>query len=540
MRRTLPVTIASAAVLVVLLVRITPLLSHQPGEGGRGEEPRRSLVLTALDTDGDGTIGGAELAAAPSALATLDRDRDGRLAGEELRPAGGEPRGAPGETAPTSPDELTAILMDFDCNGDGRLTSAELPERFAGLLARADANKDAALTAAEITASAAATPAPEGEGGRGGGRGRGGDPLVLAIDADRDGAVSAEEMPTGTVGTTHARPQCRRAGDARRKPSDAWPTGRRARRAPLTDVRSPGSGTAMTRRLMFAVAAVVLCLSAAALWPRQARYERHHDHILGTSLDLAIVADSAAAADRAEAAALAEIARLDRILSGYSPESEFSRWARSVGEPHRVSPELFDVLALFDEWRARTAGALDPAAEAVVRVWQTAAQRQQLPTTWRRGVGHRGRQADALDARSRRAHRDPTIRDAAPPELVREELHRGTCGGGHAGGHRGTRCGGQHRGRPRGARCRGRDRGPDRSPRACRQRGADGSRHRPRSCGRHEWWLPSRRRDRGPALFTRRGPAHRAAHRTRVERHRRVAADDQCRGPGHRLLRARA
>ncbi len=136
----------------------------------------------------------------------------------------------------------------------------------------------------------------------------------------------------------------------------------------------------MTRRLMFAIAAVVLCLSAAALWPRLARYERHHDHILGTSLDLAIVADSAAAADRAEAAALAEIARLDRILSGYSPESEFSRWARTLGEPHRVSPELFDVLALFDEWRARTAGALDPAAEAVVRVWQTAAQRQQVPT----------------------------------------------------------------------------------------------------------------------------------------------------------------
>ena len=194
MRRTLPVTIASAAVLVVLLARITPLLSHQPGDSARGEGPPRSPVLTALDTNGDGTIGGAELAAAPSALATLDRDRDGRLAGEELRPAGGPPRGAPGEAAPTSPDELTAILMDFDRNGDGRLTSAELPERFAGLLARADANKDAALTAAEITASAAATPAPEGEGGRGGGRGRGGDPLVLAIDADRDGAVSAEEI----------------------------------------------------------------------------------------------------------------------------------------------------------------------------------------------------------------------------------------------------------------------------------------------------------------------------------------------------------
>jgi hypothetical protein len=45
-----------------------------------------------------------------------------------------------------------------------------------------------------------------------------------------------------------------------------------------------------------------------------------------------------------------------------------------------VSPELFDVLSLFDRWRVRTGGALDAAAEAITRLWQTAASDQRLPT----------------------------------------------------------------------------------------------------------------------------------------------------------------
>lgn len=45
----------------------------------------------------------------------------------------------------------------------------------------------------------------------------------------------------------------------------------------------------------------------------------------------------------------------------------------------RVSPELFEVLGLFDKWRERTDGALDAPAEAITRVWQAAAAEKRLP-----------------------------------------------------------------------------------------------------------------------------------------------------------------
>jgi thiamine biosynthesis lipoprotein ApbE len=38
-----------------------------------------------------------------------------------------------------------------------------------------------------------------------------------------------------------------------------------------------------------------------------------------------------------------------------------------------VSPELFEALSLFDQWRARTNGALDPAAQVVSELWRRAA-----------------------------------------------------------------------------------------------------------------------------------------------------------------------
>jgi hypothetical protein len=44
---------------------------------------RLDPVLAALDTDANGEISAAELAAAPTALKKLDRDGDGRLAVDE-------------------------------------------------------------------------------------------------------------------------------------------------------------------------------------------------------------------------------------------------------------------------------------------------------------------------------------------------------------------------------------------------------------------------------------------------------------------------
>jgi thiamine biosynthesis lipoprotein ApbE len=109
-------------------------------------------------------------------------------------------------------------------------------------------------------------------------------------------------------------------------------------------------------------------------------YTTHYENVLGTSFEMKVVSVSEATADEAEAASLAEIDREAKILSSWDPNSEFSRWFRTQGQPVHVSPELFEVLGLFDKWRGLTNGALDASAEAVSRVWQQAATEKRLPT----------------------------------------------------------------------------------------------------------------------------------------------------------------
>ena len=216
------------------------------GPGGRGRGPGLGLsgfsIFAALDTDGQPGLSAAEIDRAPAVLRALDKNRDGRVTADELPVVGrgraggrggfgpngrggfgGGPdredaggRGERGEgaggAAATTADDLTATLMAFDANKDGKLTRAEVPERLQGLFDRADADKDGALTADEIRKSAQAqsqsSPGARGGGegreGRGEGRfGRGGpfgaDPLVSALDANNDGALSTEEI--GAIST---------------------------------------------------------------------------------------------------------------------------------------------------------------------------------------------------------------------------------------------------------------------------------------------------------------------------------------------------
>ena len=105
----------------------------------------------------------------------------------------------------------------------------------------------------------------------------------------------------------------------------------------------------------------------------------HYENVLGTSMEIRLIADSDTAEERAEAAALAEIKQSNSVLSGYDSTSEFSRWARTRNQATHVSPELMEVLKLWDSWRKRTGGALSPAAEAVSRVWKNAETTGKLP-----------------------------------------------------------------------------------------------------------------------------------------------------------------
>jgi FAD:protein FMN transferase len=130
----------------------------------------------------------------------------------------------------------------------------------------------------------------------------------------------------------------------------------------------------MSSTLSIPLATIIL---ASSLGERQ--YSFHHENVLGTSLELKVTSRRLDDAERAEARVLAEIDRQAKVLSGYDPDSEFSRWAKTRGLAVPVSEELFEVLSRFDRYRSLTGGALDPAAEAVTRVWQTAAASNRVP-----------------------------------------------------------------------------------------------------------------------------------------------------------------
>jgi thiamine biosynthesis lipoprotein len=106
----------------------------------------------------------------------------------------------------------------------------------------------------------------------------------------------------------------------------------------------------------------------------------HYENVLGTSLELRVAAPSSEQARAASDAALAEIGRQAKILSTWDPRSEVNWWQGTSGQAVRVSPDLFRVLALYDHWQARTGGAINPSAQAIIEVWQRAARENRLPS----------------------------------------------------------------------------------------------------------------------------------------------------------------
>ncbi len=110
-------------------------------------------------------------------------------------------------------------------------------------------------------------------------------------------------------------------------------------------------------------------------------FDYHHRDVLGTALDLTVIAPSRADADAAEQAVLAEVGRLQKILSAYDAGAELARLNASPvnGPALHVAPELIDVLKQYDVWFKRTEGAYSGHAGDLIALWKQAEQGNHLP-----------------------------------------------------------------------------------------------------------------------------------------------------------------
>ncbi len=113
-----------------------------------------------------------------------------------------------------------------------------------------------------------------------------------------------------------------------------------------------------------------------------ARFEFESKH-MGTTFRIALYAADKATAKKAADAAFARVAELDGSMSDYKKDSELmllcKTFATDVGEPVKVSDDLFFVLLKAEELSKRSDGAFDVTVGPVVQLWRLARRTQELP-----------------------------------------------------------------------------------------------------------------------------------------------------------------
>lgn len=129
----------------------------------------------------------------------------------------------------------------------------------------------------------------------------------------------------------------------------------------------------MLYRILFALALLLGVVPMALA----KEFTYHADYVLGTSYDLAVDAADQTAADQFNAQAMAEITRLSAIISTYDPKSEISTLPLNTAKA--TSPELVELLGLYDKWEKQTDGALCGRLGEVIALWKAAGKKGQLP-----------------------------------------------------------------------------------------------------------------------------------------------------------------
>ncbi len=92
--------------------------------------------------------------------------------------------------------------------------------------------------------------------------------------------------------------------------------------------------------------------------------------LLGTNLEVRVLADSEQAAALAESAVVEQVQHLSSVFSVFDPASELRRWRG--GEVDAVSADLAGALALAQSWFDASGAALHPGCRVLLEQWQQA------------------------------------------------------------------------------------------------------------------------------------------------------------------------
>lgn len=203
--------------LVLTVLTIAGSTSSARADDAAPAADEGTSMFATLDANDDGQLTADEVGDDKQRLfqrlvRTADTNGDGQLSQDEFRaglarkPPQGGPAGAaaarrPGPGGPgqrrMDPARMEERFRQWDANGDNQLSLDEVPEQAQELvermLDRLDANGDDLLALDELRAGARAMQARLG-GGPSDGAGPPRGPLLAALDADGNGALSAEEI----------------------------------------------------------------------------------------------------------------------------------------------------------------------------------------------------------------------------------------------------------------------------------------------------------------------------------------------------------
>jgi FAD:protein FMN transferase len=133
------------------------------------------------------------------------------------------------------------------------------------------------------------------------------------------------------------------------------------------------------------------------------KFEAVEPH-MGTLVHIVVYARDKPQAAAAFARAFSRIEALDGILSDYKPDSELNRLCRE--RDMRVSPDLFNVLAMAQRIAYESGGAFDITAAPIIHLWREARRTGTLPSpeAIREARSHTGWQFLTLNQGTKQAH----------------------------------------------------------------------------------------------------------------------------------------